>query len=131
MSSDIWFYIEHEGGSPRRSAHELAGKAHQLAEAIEGRAVGLAFGSGAAAVAAPLSSHGLHHLLASEEHRFAEYSVIPQAQMMADLARERQPAAILFPATPLARDIAARLQARLGAGLISNVTEVGVVDGDL
>ncbi len=131
MSKDVWFYIEHEGGLPRRSAAELAGEARRLAEALGGLAVGVALGPGAPGVAGPLASRGMQRLLASEDGGFTMFAVVPQTQALAELARERQPVAILFPASPLARDVAARLQARLSVGLISNVTEAGVSEGSL
>ena len=58
MSNDILFLAEFAGGSPARSALELATGAAELASQSGGSAVALAYGSGAAAGAAALGAHG-------------------------------------------------------------------------
>ena len=128
-TNDIWVFVEHEKGEPKKVSLELATKARELADALGGSAAAVAFGPGAAATAKKIGLYGAGTLFVSEDEKFSSYSVTPQAQVLADLIAEKKPRVVLFPATPVAKDVAAQASAKVGAGVLTNAIAVDVKDG--
>ena len=125
MSTDILFLAEFSGGAPARSALELATGAAELASQSGGAAVALAYGPGAAAGAAQLGAHGAARaiVLGDDERPAIGYAA-------AALAAARDAGlALLAPATPNGRDLAAALVGELGLPAFGPVRAVRVVDG--
>jgi electron transfer flavoprotein alpha subunit len=88
----------------------------------------VALGPGATASVAVLGEHGAATVYASDDEAYAEGLGRPQAHALEALAREHAPDAILFSTSYDARDVAGRLQARLGCALLSNATDVASAD---
>lgn len=127
MSNDILFLAEFAGGAPARSALELATGAAELAGQSGGSAVALAYGPGAADGAAALGSHGAARVivLGDEEHPAITYA--PAA-----IAAARDAGlALLAPATPNGRDLAAALVGLLDVPAFGPVRAARVTDGVL
>ncbi|TAK28877.1 MAG: hypothetical protein EPO21_21840 [Chloroflexota bacterium] len=130
-TNDVWVFVEHSDGAPKKVALELATKARALAAALGGQTAAVAFGAGAAATAAKLGAYGAAKLYAAEDAAFDNYFVTPHSKVLADLVREKQPKLVLFGSTPNGKDIAARLAAKLELGLIVNATDVNMENGQL
>jgi electron transfer flavoprotein alpha subunit len=127
MSNDILFLAEFAGGSPARSALELATGAAELASQSGGSAVALAYGSGAATGAAALGAHGAARaIVLGDEDRPA----ITYASAAVAAARDAA-MAVLAPATPNGRDLAAALVGTLDLPAFGPVRAARVVDGVL
>jgi electron transfer flavoprotein alpha subunit len=125
MSNDILFLAEFSGGSPARSALELATGAAEMASQSGGAAVALAYGAGAASGAAGLGAHGVRRaIVLGDEDRPA----ITYAAAAAAAAREAG-LAVLAPATPNGRDIAAALVGTLDLPAFGPVRAARIVDG--
>ena len=125
MSTDIHFLAEFAADGPIRSAIELATGASELAAASGGAAVGLAYGPGASG-AADLGRHGATRVvvLASDER-----PAIAHAAAAVAAVRDAEPLAVLAPATPNGRDLAAALVGALGLPAFGPVRAVRVADG--
>lgn len=120
----IWVYAELEEGRPGATTLELLTKAREL-----GDVDAVALGPGARAAAATLGRHGARHVLVNEDAAFAEYLAEPATDCLAALLPKEAPDAILFGFSPDSREVAGRLAARIGIGLISNAMDVDAVDG--
>jgi electron transfer flavoprotein alpha subunit len=129
VSSDVLVYVEHEGGQPKRTALEAATKAAELAAGSGGRALAIALGPGAAGAVDRLGRYGIDELLVSEDEVFEEFLVDPHVDLLAQVVRDDAPGLVLFPDSADGRDIAARLAARCGAGLVSSVVDLVPHDG--
>jgi electron transfer flavoprotein alpha subunit len=128
MSNDIYFLAEFADGAAARNALELGAGAAQLAEQSGGSAVALAYGPGAADGGAGLGGHGAARVvLLGDEQRPA----ITYAQAAAAAVRDGQPLALLAPATPNGRDLAAALVGTLDLPALGPVRAVELVDGTL
>jgi electron transfer flavoprotein alpha subunit len=126
MANDILFLAEFAGGRPARSALELATGAAELAAASGGAAVGLAYGSGAAAGAAALGAQGAARVIVlGDEDRPA----ITYAASALLAVRDAGALALLAPASPNGRDLAAALVGSLDLPAFGPVRAVRVVDG--
>jgi electron transfer flavoprotein alpha subunit len=125
MSNDILFLAEFSAGAPARSALELATGAAELATQSGGSAVALAYGAGAAAGAAALGAHGAARaIVLGDEDRPA----ITYAPAVVAAARDGG-LALLAPATPNGRDIAAALVGMLDLPAFGPVRAARVTDG--
>lgn len=127
MSTDILFLAEFAGGSPARSAQELATGAAELASQSGGAAVALVYGPGAASGAAGLGAFGAARaVVLGDEDRPA----ITYAPAAVAAARDAG-LALLAPATPNGRDLAAALVGSLHLPAFGPVRAARVVDGAL
>lgn len=128
-TNDIWVFVEHENGEPKKVSLELATKAKELADALGGSSAAVAFGPSAGATAKKIGLYGAGTVFVSEDDKLGSYSITPQAQVLADLIAEKKPRVVLFPATPTAKDIAAQVSAKVGAGVLTNSIDVSIKDG--
>jgi electron transfer flavoprotein alpha subunit len=120
----IWVYAEHSEGRPATNALELLTKAREL-----GDVDAIALGPGATAAAAPLGRHGAKRVLVNEDVTMVEYLAEPATDCLAALVPAESPDLILFAFSSDSREVAGRLAARLGTGLISNAMDVVASDG--
>ena len=121
----VWVYAELNAGKLQSTALELMAKAREL-----GDVDAIALGTGAKAAAAVLGKHGANVVHVNEDKAFDDFIAEPAADALSAL-HEKEPAdLILFAFTPDSRDVAGRLAARLGKGLISNAADVAAKDGD-
>ncbi|HEX7171001.1 MAG TPA: electron transfer flavoprotein subunit alpha/FixB family protein [Candidatus Limnocylindria bacterium] len=125
MSNDILFLAEFSGGSPARSALELATGAAELARQSGGSAIALAYGAGAASGAAALGAHGAARasVLGDEDRPAITYAPAAVA------AARDAGLALLAQATPNGRDLAAALMGLLDVPAFGPVRAARVTDG--
>jgi electron transfer flavoprotein alpha subunit len=126
VSSDIWFLAEFADGKPTRSALELAAGAAQLAGESGGAAVGLGYGPGAADGAAGLGPAGAARVVLLGDE---QVPAITHAGRASAAVADDQPLALLAPATPNGRDLAAALVGLLGLPAFGPARAVRIEDG--
>ncbi len=120
----VWVYAEVGLQGARPSALELLTKARTLGEDV----AAVALGPGATAAAPALGEHGAATVFAGDDEAYADGLGRPQVHALDALVREHRPDLVLFPTSYDARDVAGRLQARLGCTLMGNATDVTGVD---
>ncbi|HKC19705.1 MAG TPA: electron transfer flavoprotein subunit alpha/FixB family protein [Candidatus Dormibacteraeota bacterium] len=120
----ILVYAEMSGGKVATTSLELISKARDL-----GDVYAVALGAGAKAAAGTLGKHGAKVVHASEDAAFDDFIAEPATDALASLFEQQKPDAILFGFTPDSREVAGRLAARLGVGLIANANDVSVQEG--
>jgi len=117
--ASILVYAELNEGKVVSTTLELMTKARDL-----GDVYAVALGSGAKAAAAMLGKHGAKVVHINEDAAFDDYTAEPATDALAALIEQQKPDLILFGFTPDSREVAGRLAARLGTGLISNASDV-------
>ena len=122
--ASILVYAELSDGKLASTALELMTKAREL-----GDVYAVALGTGAKNAAATLGKHGAKAVHVSEDNAFDDYIAEPATDAVAALYEKEKPDAILFAFTPDSREVAGRLAARLGTGLISNASDLDAQDG--
>jgi electron transfer flavoprotein alpha subunit len=120
----VWVYAEVTPEGPHASALELLAKARMVGDDV----AAVALGPGATAAATRLGEFGATTVYVSDDPVFAERLARPAAIALHELADAYAPQMILFSSGHDARDVAGRLQARLGSTLMSNATDVTSVD---
>ena len=116
----VWVYAEITPEGPSPSALELLTKARSIGDEV----AAIALGPGASAAAIALGEHGAARVYASDEQVYADTLGLPAAHTLHALIQEHSPDLVLFSTSYDARDVAGRLQAKLGSTLMSNVTDV-------
>jgi electron transfer flavoprotein alpha subunit len=113
----VWVVAEIMGEQVRSAAHELLGKATELADRLHGAVVGVLIGSNYADHAAELAAYGADRVLLVDAPQLTHYSAEGYANALARAIQEFRPYAVLIPATVRGRDFAPRVAARLQLGL--------------
>jgi electron transfer flavoprotein alpha subunit len=116
----VWVYAEVGPEGPAPSALELLTKARALGDMV----AAVALGPGATAAVPALGEHGAQTVYVSDDPVYADVVAQPAAHALHELIEAYAPNMILFPTSHEARDVAGRLQARLGSTLMSNATDV-------
>jgi electron transfer flavoprotein alpha subunit len=131
MAALILTLAEHREGALRRSALEAVSEARRLADAVSGTVESVLIGPGAGPLAAELGAHGASRVHLFEQPEVASYATEPYARALAQVIAAVKPWAVLVPFTSLGRDLAPRVAARVGAGLVSDCVALSVKDGRL
>ncbi len=117
----IWVYAEASpDGKVEQTALENLTKARDLGAGL----AAVVLGAGATEAAKQLGEHGAETVYASDDPVFDEYLAQPHVHALEALTREHQPELILFSPTYDSRDVAGRLQARLGSTLMANASDL-------
>ena len=120
-----WVYAEVSPDGPSSAALELLTKARSLGDDV----AAVSLGPGATSSAPALGEHGAATVYASDEEVYADTLGRPAAHALHELVKQHAPELILFSTSYDARDVAGRLQPKLGSTLMSNATDVLGPDG--
>ena len=120
----VWVYAEVTPDGPSASALELLTKARATGDSV----AAVALGPGATAAAAALGRYGAQTVFANDDEVFSDTLGRAAAHVLAGLVAEHSPDLILFSTSYDARDVAGRLQAKIGSTLMSNATDVLAAD---
>jgi electron transfer flavoprotein alpha subunit len=88
-------------------------------------------GSGVAGLAAELGAYGADRVHVFDHADLAAYATEPWSRAVAKVVAQEKAAAVLIPYTAMGRDLAPRVAARVGAGLVSDCIALAVKDGRL
>jgi electron transfer flavoprotein alpha subunit len=116
---DVVVVAELSDGKPTKPTLELLTLARRL-----GDPVAVVLGDGAADAAARLGEYGAARVLSAVDDALSAYLVAPKSEALDQVVRAVDAAAVLISSTPEGKEIAGRLAVRLGAGLITDATDV-------
>jgi electron transfer flavoprotein alpha subunit len=120
--AEVWVFVEQDGDTPTTLGLELLARGREL-----GNVTAILLGPGSDAVFAALGDHGASRVLHADSGD--RLPSAPVAAALADRARSETPDLILFGQAYNDRDIAGRLAARLGVGVLSNAIDVRLGGG--
>ena len=115
----VWVFADLTSEGPSSATLELLAKARDVGEAEV-----VALGPGATSAAPMLGTHGARVVYAADDSVYADHSAQPAAYALQVLVKSHGPDLILFPSTYGARDVAGRLQAKLGSTLMANTVDI-------
>ncbi|MDP7703032.1 electron transfer flavoprotein subunit alpha/FixB family protein [Mycobacterium sp. TY815] len=119
--AEVLVLVEHAEGALKKVTSELITAARALGEPA-------AVVVGAPGTAAPLvdglKEAGAEKIYVAESDVAANYLITPFVDVLASLAESSAPAAVLLAANADGKEIAGRLAARIGSGLLVDVVEV-------
>ena len=120
--AEILVLVDHTGETVRKVTTELLTAARAFGEPSAVWA-----GPGAEGGQARLAEYGAVRVYQAPSADFDDYLVAPKTELLAQLVAEKSPDAVLLPATPEGREVAARLAVRTDSGILTDV--VGLDDG--
>ncbi len=126
----ILVFIEQRDGQVRPVCREALGEATRLAAALGGPVIGVCAAAADPGLA-PLGEAGAEKVLLATHAAFAGYDAAGYARAVVAAVEAVKPAAVLFSASSMGRDLAPRVAARLGAGLATDCVSLAVTGGRL
>jgi len=124
----IWVYAEHKDGKIKKVAFEILSEAKSLAEKSGGPLCAVLMGSGVEGMAAALGSYGAQKVYCVEAADLGAYTTGGYTKALCDLVQQEKPAIVLFGASINGKDLSARVAGRLGSGLATDCTGIGLDD---
>lgn len=109
-------------GQLRNVSLEALAAASTLADG--GEVTAAVFGSNAAELAVTLGQHGASTVYTADHSALAQYTPDAYTQALVQLIELASPDAVVLGHTAIGRDVAPRVAARLGYGLVSDVTSL-------
>ncbi len=117
--AEVLVLVDHVDGTVRKTTAELLTIARRLGEPSA-----VFVGDGFDAARETLAKFGAEKVYRVEGADVVGHLVVPQAELLAQLVAEKSPAAVLIPASPEGKEIAARLAIKTESGLITDAVEV-------
>jgi electron transfer flavoprotein alpha subunit len=119
--AEVLVLVDAADGAVKKSTLELLTAARSIGEPS---AVVLGAAGTAAAVKATLAEYGAAKVYVAESDDLEGYLVAPKAEVLASVAGQASPAAVLVSSTPENKEIAARVAFKLGSGLLTDAVTV-------
>lgn len=127
----ILVFIETREGKIKKASLETLSEANRIAKGLSKEVGAALIGPGLEALSGETFSYGASKVFLLENQALAQYSPRDFASALFSLAEEVKPAAILFSATSMGKDLAPRLAAKLGVSLASECTKISVAHGKI
>ena len=121
-------YVDHVDGRVHPVTLELIGKARELAARADQPVYALFIGENVAGSARELLHYGVDRVFAYDDPALARFRIEPYANVFEDFVKAERPAAILVGATPVGRQLAPRVAARLHTGLTADCTVLDMLE---
>jgi electron transfer flavoprotein alpha subunit len=128
--SHIIAFCESKQGKLRGVAKEILSAARAIANALGAEVSGVLLGPPIAGAAEELAPYGADRLIQVSDPLLENYSTEGYAQAMTEVIRSQSPvAAVLFPASALGKDLAARVAAKVDRPLLTDCIELKAEQG--
>ena len=122
MSKKVLVLGETREGALRNVSFEAIAAGKQIADG--GEVVSVLIGDGVAGVAQELIAAGADRVVTVEHPNLKQYTPDGFSQAFLAVAEQESPEAIVFGHTSLGKDLSPKIASKLGAGLVSDVTEI-------
>ncbi|HEX9177266.1 MAG TPA: electron transfer flavoprotein subunit alpha/FixB family protein [Mycobacterium sp.] len=119
--AEVLVLIEHAEGAPKKVSTELLTAAKALGEPS---AVVVGAPGTAEPLAGALKAAGAEKIYVAEADFVDDYLLLPQVDVLASLVESASPAAVLLAASADGKEVAGRLAARIGSGVLVDVVDV-------
>jgi electron transfer flavoprotein alpha subunit len=123
---DIWVYAEHKDGKPARVSLELLGAGRTLSQRLGVSLSAIAVGDKVSELAKELIFWGADTVIVADDPIARDYRTEVYTRIIADQALKRRPEIFLVGATPIGRDLAPRIAARLNTGCTADCTDLHI-----
>lgn len=122
----LWVFIEQGDGNPARASLELLGAGRTLADMLNVDVTAILIGESVSEIARELIYWGADKVIVADDPIAGEYRTEVYTRIIAEQALRRRPEILLIGATPIGRDLAPRIAARLNTGCTADCTELDI-----
>jgi electron transfer flavoprotein alpha subunit len=124
----ILIYAEHKDGKVKKVTFEILSESKKMAEKKGEPLCAVLIGSGVEGMAATLGSYGAQKVYCVEAADLGTYTTGGFTKALCDLVQQEKPSIVLFGASVNGKDLSARVAGRLGTGLATDCTGIGLDD---
>jgi electron transfer flavoprotein alpha subunit len=124
----VFVFAEQDAGTIADVSLELLSKGRELADTLGTHLAAVLLGDGFDTQPQDLIARGCDAVHVADDPRLAVYATLPYARVIGDLFERVEPEVALFGASPVGRDLAPRVAARLRTGLTADCTQLQVGD---
>lgn len=127
--SNVLVFIEQRGGQIKKASLEAMTVARDLASSLGGSAEAVLVGDAVSGLAAQVAAYGASKIYTVENPAFAHYSSDGYATAVGKAIEASSPGLVLFACSAMGKDLAPRVAAATGSGLVSDATKVSAEGG--
>jgi electron transfer flavoprotein alpha subunit len=131
MAQGVIAITEQRDGKLRKVSYEVVSEGRRIADGLSAQLTAVVIGSGIDALAAEIKKFGPDKIVALDDPALADYRTDAYTNSLADTVKSLDPAVIIAGASVQGKDLAARLAARLNAGLVMDCTGIALQNGVL
>jgi electron transfer flavoprotein alpha subunit len=124
----VWVYAEHKNGKVKKVTFEILNEAKKMAEKKGEPLCTILIGSRVEEMAPVVGAHGAAKVYCVEADNLGTYTTGGFTKALCDLIQQEKPSIVLFGASINGKDLSARVAGRLGAGLATDCTGIGLND---
>jgi electron transfer flavoprotein alpha subunit len=125
----VLVFLEQRDGKLKSSALEALTVANKIAGGKSSDVAGLVVGKDVQALVAQVKDFGADSVYTVDGDPFKQYNVMSYASAVEAAVKDFSPGAVLGVASPMGRDLFARVSARLDAGLITDLVDIDFTNG--
>lgn len=130
-NAGVWVLVEHRDGKLEDGSLELVGNSREVALKMSAELAAVVFGDIADDLSAQLARHGASHVLSLQHPATGERSVEVDTQLAAAAIEQHSPEVVVALESVAGADLARRLAARLGTGLVTCCDRLDVNEDNL
>ena len=131
MAEGVMTITEQRDGEIRKISYELVSEGRRMADSLGQGVTALLLGADIKENASTLGHYGADKVLVADDPRLKTYTTDAYVSVIAELVKANDPAILLLGASVQGKDLAARLAARLEAGMAQDCTSFSLEDGNL
>jgi electron transfer flavoprotein alpha subunit len=131
MTQGVFVITEQRDGAFRKVSFEAVSEGRRLADGLGATVTAVVAGSGIESIAGELEKYGPDKILVADDPVLADYTTDAYTNVIAGCVQTVDPALIIIGASVQGKDLAARLAARLDAGLAMDCTAIKLDNGKL
>jgi electron transfer flavoprotein alpha subunit len=120
MSKEIWVILEHNNGKVKQASLEAVAAAKAQATNCNATVCGLLLGKAVKDLAPQAAKWGADKVVVVEDDNLDKFNAHPYADVIASMAKDNEPVAIIAAATPNGKDVAPRIAVKLNSGLLAD-----------
>ena len=131
MAEGVMTIAEQRDGEFRKISYELVSEGRRMADSLGQGVTALLLGADIKEKASTLGHYGADKVLVADDPRLKTYTTDAYVSVIAELVKAHDPAILLLGASVQGKDLAARLSARLEAGMAQDCTAFSLEGGNL
>ncbi len=131
MPQSVLVITEQQNKVFRKVSFEVVSEGRRIADSLNGELVVLIIGAGVESIAKDLEQYGADKILVADDSALSDYTTDAFTDVSAGAVARIDPALIIIGASSQGKDLAARLAARLNAGLAMDCIAINNADGKL
>ncbi|MBT3362170.1 MAG: electron transfer flavoprotein subunit alpha/FixB family protein [Chloroflexi bacterium] len=131
IGRDVLVIAEQHEGELHDVSLELLSEGCRVADELQGELCAVVLGNNVGHLTQPLAKHGADKIYSMENPLLVDYSGEFYTDALSDFIGDLTPKIILCGATSVGSDLASRIAARIGIGLVSNCISIKIDQNDL